>query len=84
MNDKNLIPMSQRSLEERQEIGRQGGIKSGRSQTEEKADQRDRENACFYDNTAEKVIAVCPHICYNKDRTKRSTPARAGSCKAWE
>lgn len=29
MNDKNLIPMSQRSLEERQEIGRQGGIKSG-------------------------------------------------------
>lgn len=36
MNDKNLIPMSQRSLEERQEIGRQGGIKSGEARRKKK------------------------------------------------
>lgn len=36
MNDHNLIPMSQRSHEERREIGRRGGIKSGEARRRKK------------------------------------------------
>lgn len=36
MNDHNLIPMSQRSHEERREIGRRGGIKSGKARRKKK------------------------------------------------
>ena len=39
MNDENLIPNSERSLEELREMGRKGGIKSGESRRR-KRDQK--------------------------------------------